>query len=737
MDRKAILKNMSLEEKVMLLQAKDDWSLNGVERLGVPSVVLTDGPSGVRLSNNDMTKTKPSTAIPTESILSSSWDTELIEKIGEMLAEECQEYGVSILLGPGVNAKRSPLGGRNFEYYSEDPYLSGKLAAAMITGVQKGGVGTSLKHFVANDQETRRFTADVTVDERTLWEMLLTPFEIAVKEAKPWTIMGAYPKLRGKHLCENSYILEDILREKFGYEGVVLSDWGAAVNKVESHKNGLDLETGTYSRSQELLEAVKNGEITEEELDTHADRVLALIEKAVNGQRKVSVDWDKHHELARKAAAESIILLKNADGILPLHKGIKLAVIGSMAEHPRFGGGGSSQVVPRKLDIPYEWISQMGEAVYASGYDGVRKNEKLIMEACHAAERKDAVIVFIGTMEAMESEGSDRKDMKLPESQISLVQALYKVNHNIILCNSSGAAIELQSVEHMAKAILHLGLCGEGCGSALTDILFGIVNPSGKLTETFPICLENTPTYPDFPGYNDNVVYHEGLLQGYRYYDTKKIRQLYPFGYGLSYTTFSYSNLSLSKDRLKNGESVRVSVDITNSGTREGSEIIQCYVSDPESYLVRPKKELKGFAKVYLMAGETKTVTMVLDERAFAYYVPHLDRYAVESGKFQILVGASSTDIRLYAEILFDSEDEVRLPLNIYNTMEEFYESDRYVDITRSIFEKLQINRESPLFPIIAGITLKDFPNFLRYLQIPRDVAEEMQQMILNGDKSK
>lgn len=735
MEKEKILESMSLEEKVFLLQAKDDWSLNGVERFGVPSVVLTDGPSGVRLSDSDFV-TLPATAIPTESILSASWDEELITEIGRMMAEECQQYGVGILLGPGVNAKRSPLGGRNFEYYSEDPYLSGKLATAMINGVQSMGVGTSLKHFVANDQETRRFTMDATVDERTLRELLLTPFEMAIKGAKPWTIMGAYPKLRGEHLCENSYILEEVLRDEYGYEGVVLSDWGAAVNKVLSHKHGLDLETGSYARAQELLDAVRSGEITEEELDVHVMRVLALIEKVVDGRRQVAVDWEAHHELARKAAAESIVLLKNEERMLPLKENGRIAVVGTFAKEPRFGGGGSSGTNPRQLDIPYDFISARSETVYAPGYSGEDADERLIGEACRAAEGKDAVVVFMGTTDVTESEGSDRKSLKLSAGQIALVQALAKVNQNIIVCNSSGAAVELGDVARLAKAVLHMGLAGEGGGAALADILFGKVNPSGKLTETFPVCLENTPTYPDFPGYDDNVVYHEGLLQGYRYYDTKKILPQYPFGYGLSYTTFTYSNLNLSASTLKNRESLQVSVDVTNTGTMEGSEIVQVYVTDLEAYLVRPEKELKGFARVNLKRQETKTVTITLDERAFAYYVPHLGRYAVESGRFGILVGASSADIRLQEEVWFDSEDEVRLPLGMHNTMGEFYQDDRYAEVTRQIYGQLQITEDAMLFPIISGITLKSLPDFMRFLQIPEEMAKGMQQMILNRGKS-
>lgn len=733
MDKEKILEEMSLEEKALLLQAKDAWTLNGVIRLGVPEVVLTDGPNGVRLTPSDVTEVIHSTAIPTESIISSSWDTKLLEKVGQMLAEECHYYRVGILLGPGVNAKRSPLGGRNFEYYSEDPYLSGKLAAAEIKGVQSDGVGTSLKHYVANDQETRRFTMDATVDERTLREILLTPFEIAIKEAKPWTIMAAYPKLRGTHLCENKYVLNDILRDEYGYEGVVLSDWGAVADKVASHKNGLDLETGSYESAGELMDAVNKGEITEEELNTHVMRVLSLLEKVQNGQKEITIDWEAHHKLAREAAAESIVLLKNDNNILPLKPGCKVAVIGAFAVNPRYGGCGSSGISPRQLDIPYEFIKNMSDAVYAKGYETEEPDQQLMDEACKIAKDQDAVIVFIGTTETSESEGSDRKNMKLPDSQIKLIEALKNVNSNLILCNSSGSAVELGIVEKAAKAVLHTGLAGEGGGAALADILFGKVSPSGKLSETFPICLENTPAYPNFPGTDDNVVYHEGLLQGYRYYDTKKIGVQYPFGFGLSYTTFEYSNLRLSSKKLTNGDSLMVEVDVTNTGNMEGSEIVQIYVSDPESTLVRPEKELKGFARVNLKPQETKTVTITLNERAFAYYVPYLKRYAIESGLFNILIASSSKDIRLQDDIYFDSHDELRLPLGMYNSLEEFYKDDRYAVATKEVFQEMNIPENSPVFPIASGMLLKDLPGFVKYFQISENEGKEMQRKILSA----
>lgn len=733
MDVHDVLAKLTLEEKVYLLQAKDGWSLNGVDRLGIPNVSLTDGPSGVRLAINEKMDTLPATALPTESCLSASWDETLVEELGHLMAEECQEYGVGVLLGPGVNAKRSPLAGRNFEYYSEDPFLSGKLAAAMIRGVQSLGVGTSLKHYVANDQETRRFTSDASVDERTLRELLLTPFEIAIKEAKPWTIMGAYPKLRGTQLCENAYVLKDILRDEYGYQGVVLTDWGACVHKVTAHKNGLDLETGSWERAQEMLDAVKTGKITEAEIDEHVLRVLELIDKVQSGRKGIKVDWERHHKVAQKSAAESIVLLKNEDKTLPLNPGCKVAVIGSFAAEPRYTGGGSSGVIPKQLDVPLDCISRYADAEYAAGYNSEEPNVQLIEEACETAKGKDFVIVFVGTTPAMESEGADRKNLSLPKSHLALLQELHKVNKSIVVCNFSGAAVELAPVESKAKAILHAGLFGEGGGAALADILFGKGNPSGKLTETFPIRLEHTPAFPYFPGTGDAISYHEGLLQGYRWYDTRKLPVQYPFGHGLSYTEFAYDNLRFSKEVLHNGETLTLSVDVTNFGAVAGAEVVQIYVSDVESMLVRPEKELKGFARVELEPGETKTVTIHLDERAFAYFVPHVGRYCVETGEFKILVAASSADIRLEGTIFFQSEDELREPLTMENTMEEYWNDNRYTETVRQVYAAIHVPEDSPMFPILSSMRLKVLPGVLKYIQIPEEQSIQYQQMILNA----
>ena len=643
-----IIKEMTTEEKVYLLQAKNAWKLNGVDRLGVPEIVLTDGPHGVRFTPEGAVEAIPSTAVPAESILSSSWDTDLLYQLGEMLAQECHEIGVDILLGPGVNGKRSPLAGRNFEYFSEDPYLAGKLAAAIIRGIQDNGVGTSLKHFVCNDQETRRFSADSNMDERTFREIYLKSFEIAIKEGKPWTIMGSYNKFRGDHVCENEYLLKDILRDEFGYEGTVLTDWGACCHKVRSHQNGLDLETGSFERAQEMLDAIEDGSLSMDVMDLHVRRVLELIDKVMEGRREVTVDWNAHHEMVRKAEEESMVLLKNQDDLLPLKEGSSVAVIGRFAMH-------------------------------------------------------------------------------LPEGQLALVRRIAAVNENIVLVNASGAPVELYPIEPQAKAILHTGLGGQALGGAVANILFGRSNPCGKLSETFPIYMEQNPSYPYFPGCGDEVFYSEGLLVGYRYYDTRKVPALYPFGFGLSYTKFEYSDLKLSADRMgREEDTLHVSLKVTNTGAMAGKEIVELYVRDEKSYLMRPLKELKGFAKVFLEAGETKTVEMDLPRDAFACYSPRLNRFAVEEGLFTIMACASVEDIRLTASVYVESADEVKPPLGPEDTIGEMLEDERYHDHALQTLSVLQITEDHPIFTVLKSCQIKSVPQFLTYLQIPLETGEEI-----------
>lgn len=716
-----VLEQLTLEEKVLLCQAKDMWHTNGVERLDIPGILLTDGPNGIRYNKPDSYLPEPSTAVPTESILSASWDRGLIRKVASLMAEECQYYGINVLLAPGVNAKRSPLGGRNFEYYSEDPYLTGTLAAEMIHTMQEHGVGTSIKHYAANDQETRRFTEDSSVDERTLREICLKPFEIVMKKAKPWTVMAAYPKLRGQHLCENSYLLQEILRKEYGYEGVVLSDWSATVNKVESHKNGLDLEMGSFYRKEELLSAVQSGDIGEETINEHAKRVLELIKKSLEGKKETDADWNAHHETAREASAKSAVLLKNEQGVLPLARGAHITVVGKFAEQPHIRGGGSSGTNSGSIDIPLTFIKEYADVVYAPGYESEQTDAVLIQEAAKAAKNTDAVIVFTGTTDLTESEGCDRINMLLPESQIDLVNAVAGVNANVIIVNSSGAPVEFRQIEGSVKAILHMGLGGEGMGKACAELLFGDANPSGKLSETFPIRIENTPAYPFYPGYNDDVIYHEEILVGYRYYDTKKIPVQYPFGHGLSYTSFTYSDLRLSTNELRNGEKLAISLKVKNTGNRIGEEIVQFYVSAPKSYMPRPEKELKEFAKVELKPGETKEIHVKLDDSAFSYYIPHLHRYAVESGEYIIMAAASSQDIRLSETIIYHSEDELRLPFTEYNSMGEFYNDDRYENVTKKVYTKLGITENHFMFPILSSIIVKDLPAVMALPKVSPD----------------
>lgn len=738
MNIEKILSELTVEEKVCLLEGKDIGYLNRVDRLDIPRILMVDGPHGVRVTSLSASDEEPyqfgeglpATCLPNAAAMAATWNLPLIANATKKLGLECQNYGVNVLLGPGVNGKRSPLGGRNFEYFSEDPLLSGKMAASFINGVQSEGVGTSLKHFAVNDQETRRMSVNANLDERTLREIYLRPFEIAIKEAHPWTVMASYNRVRGEYACENHYLLQDILRNEFGFDGVVISDWSAVVNKVAAHKNGLNIEMpGPGYRSQELMEAIEKGEFTLEELDDRVKPVLKLIEKAVNGIKKVMIDWEQHHKTAVEVAEEAVVLLKNQEDILPLSKNANIAVVGQFAKIPRFKGGGSANVTPRTLDLPLDSIQQFANVVYADGYDDDKTNDDLINEAKSIAAGKDAVIVFVATVD---TEGLDRKDMLLYEAHIRLINELAEVNPNIIVVNQSGSAVEFRQIDKAAKAILQSWILGEGGGSAIANILFGVANPSGKLSETFPVSLANTPAYQHFPGYKDEVYYNEGLLVGYRYYDTAEISPQYPFGFGLSYTNFAYSNLKLSKSEMKNGDKVAVSIDVTNTGKCYGKEVVQVYVEDLESLLFRPKKELKGFEKIDLQPGETKTVNIILDESAFSYFVPHLNRFAVESGMFRIKVGASSQDIRCCEILEFKSQDEVREPLTGHDLLKDFIHDDRYNEITEQLMKLLHMDEKSEFYLILYGSDVRNLPGMLAFVGIPMEVGEVLKNCLID-----
>lgn len=659
---------MTLEEKAGMCSGLDFWHMKGVERLGIPSIMLTDGPHGLRKQRASadhlgLFDSVPATCFPSAVGLASSWDRELIFKVGVALGEECQAEDVAILLGPGANIKRSPLCGRNFEYFSEDPYLSSRLAASHIQGVQSQGVGTSLKHFAANNQEHRRMTSDSVVDERTLREIYLASFEDAVREGQPWTVMCSYNKVNGTYASENEFLLTDILKEEWGHEGFVVSDWGAVNERVDGLAAGLELEMPASgdANDRKIVEAVRSGKLSEEKLNRAVERLLGIVCKAVNNKKANAVyDADAHHQLAREVARESMVLLKNEDGILPLRKEGKIALIGEFAVKPRYQGGGSSHIKPTKLeDIREEMVKSAGSGVqltYAQGYDLLKDatDDTLVEEAKLVAAQADVAVIFAGLPERYESEGFDRTHLRLPDNQIRLIEAVAQAQSRVVLVLSNGAPVEMPWLGGV-KGLLESYLGGQALGGAIADVLFGDANPSGKLAETFPQLLEHNPSQLNFPGEGDRVQYKEGLFVGYRYYDAKRIETLFPFGYGLSYTTFEYSNLVVSEKNIRDDEQVTVSVDVTNTGSSGGKEVILLYVRDIESSVIRPAKELKGFAKADLQPGETKTITFTMDKRSFAYYNVDLADWHVESGEFEILIGRSSKDIVLKDTVKVES----------------------------------------------------------------------------------
>lgn len=676
-DLKQLIAQMTLEEKAGLCSGHDFWRLKGIPRLGIPSIMVTDGPHGLRKQKEGadhvgLLDSVPATCFPSAAGIACSWDRELIARMGQALGEECQAENVSVLLGPGVNIKRSPLCGRNFEYFSEDPYLSSEMAAHHIRGVQSQGVGTSLKHFAANNQEHRRMTSDSVVDERTLREIYLASFEGAVTQAQPWTVMSAYNKVNGTFASEHPVLLNDILRDEWGFEGFVVSDWGAVNERADGLAAGLELEmpSSNGEGDRKIVEAVVSGKLSESLLDQAAERVLRIVFKAVNGSKEnAAYDPAAHHQLARRIARESMVLLKNDREILPLRREGSIAVIGELAVKPRYQGGGSSHVNPTKLDdILDAFTESAGENVkvsFSKGYELHRddEDEALAAEALRFAAEADTAVLFAGLPDRYESEGYDRSHLRLPANQIALIRAVAAVQPNLVIVLSNGAPIEMPWLAN-AKAVLEAYLGGQALGGAIADLLFGDANPCGKLAETFPNRLEDSPSYLYYVGEEDRVEYREGIFVGYRYFDTKKTEPLFPFGHGLSYTTFDYSNLVVAARRMRDDEPLSVQVDVTNTGSRRGKEIVQLYVRDLKPAVIRPDKELKGFVKVELEPGETKTVTFALDKRSFAFYDVGLKSWRVETGAFELLIGQSSRDIRLAEQVIVDSTTPP-VPMNV------------------------------------------------------------------------
>lgn len=649
-----IINSLSLEQKCALLSGGTVFTTRALPGKGIPAITLSDGPNGVRkqagaADHLGLNPSVPATCFPTSATVANSWDPALGEAVGAAMGEEAAAQGVSVLLGPGLNIKRSPLCGRNFEYFSEDPYLSGKMAAAYVRGIQKNGIAACPKHFAVNSQELRRMASDSIVDERTLREIYLTGFEMVVKEAHPKTIMSAYNLINGTYANENAHLLMDILRRDWGFDGAVVTDWGGSNDHALGVKNGSTLEMPVPGGDavRELMKAVQTGKITEADVDARLDELLELVftTKAAVDAAPGKFDADAHHALARRAAAQSIVLLKNENSLLPLAKGEKVAVIGDFAQTPRYQGAGSSAVNSIKVDSFLECLAESGlnSIGYAKGFDRQGKpDEALQAEAVLLAKNADVVLLCMGLDEIKESEGIDRADMKLAENQLALLAAVAAANPNVVVLLSAGSSLESAWLKD-CKALVYGCLGGQAGAGALVEVLTGAQNPCGKLAETWACRYADTPARENFGGDGPTVEYREGLYVGYRYYDTAGVPTAFPFGYGLSYTSFAYSDLNADE----NG----VSLTVTNTGSCAGAEVVQLYVAKPDAKIFRPAKELKGFVKVQLEAGESKTVTIPLDDKAFRYWNVVTDRWEVEGGSYQLLVGASSTDIRLSAAV--------------------------------------------------------------------------------------
>jgi len=699
----SILSEMTLEEKAALCTGASAWTTTPIERLGVPELTVSDGPHGVRRVpnvNSMAIESLPATCFPTASCLASTWDVELIGAMGQAMAEECVALNVDVLLGPGTNMKRSPLGGRNFEYFSEDPYLAGEMAASLINGVQSRGVGTSLKHYAANNQEFQRLSISAEVDERTLREIYLPAFEKAVKQAGPWTVMCAYNKLNGEYCSEHHWLLTDILKNEWGFKGMLVSDWGAVHDRVTSLNAGIDLEMpGPQERRVEaVMKAVQSGQLDEAVLDDSVRRILNIVFKAQETPKTGTFDVDAHHNLAYKIATEGMVLLKN-DGLLPLKSQGHIAVIGRSAESAHFQGGGSSHINPTRVAVPFKELqARAGEAelTYAEGYPADDSfQQEMIDQAVTNARSADVTVLYIALPNFKESEGYDRADLDLTEQQVALIKAVARVQPKTIVVLNNGAPVAMNAWLDDVGAVLEAWMMGQAGGTAIAEVLFGKANPCGKLSETFPLKLSDTPAYINWPGGASEVRYGEGLFIGYRYYDAKQMPVLFPFGFGLSYTTFTYSNAKVSATSFKDVDGVTVTLDVTNTGKIAGKEIVQLYVHDRKSALVRPEKELKGFAKVELQPGETRSISIPLDFRAFAFYHPSYKQWITEDGEFDLLIAASSADVRESLTVTLESTLTLPCILDKESTIREWITDPHGKLVFGPLYEQVKAhNRE-------------------------------------------
>ncbi len=728
-----IIAQMTLREKAALCTGATAWTTTPVERLGVPELFVADGPHGVRRvpdTNSMAIDALPATCFPTASATACSWDRTLLHQMGQALAAEAIALGVDVLLGPGVNMKRTPACGRNFEYFSEDPYLAGELAGSLIDGVQSRGVGTSLKHFAANSQEYQRMTISAEIDERTLREIYLPAFETAVRKARPWTVMCAYNRVNGVYASEHHELLTQVLKQEWGFEGFVVSDWTAVHNRVAALRAGLDLEMpGPRPRRVEaVVDAVQTGELDEAALNEAVRRILRIVFKATETPKGGSFDAAGHHGLARRIAAESMVLLKN-DGILPLHNVNRIAVVGRAAQEAHFQGGGSSHITPTQVDVPIDELKKLASGAritYSEGYPVDDSNQPdLIAEAVAAARAADVALLYVALPTFKESEGYDRADLDLSTHQVALIQAVTAVQPRTVVILNNGSALAMSAWIDGAAAVLEAWMTGQAGGGAIADIVFGATNPSGKLAETFPLRLADTPAYLNYPGEAGYVRYGEGIFIGYRYYDAREQPVLFPFGHGLSYTTFEYSAPRVSAAAFRDVDGVTVSLDVTNTGPVAGKEVVQIYVHDCQASLARPPKELKGFAKVELQPGETRTVTMDLDLRAFAFFHPGYGRWITEDGEFDILVGASSADIRGVATVKLQSTMMLPSLLGPLSTLRQWRDDLRGRAVVEPLYAQIkagvsatfggeseEVDEDTESMQFLLGMPLPDLLEF-------------------------
>ena len=695
--------DLTLEEKAALTSGTNPWSLGNVAAKGLPNYTITDGPHGLRKAQNtgsmDVEENVPATCFPPAAGMACSWNPELVERVGEAMGEECIQEQVAVILGPGVNIKRNPLGGRCFEYWSEDPYLAGHTAVGIVKGVQSKGVGTSLKHFAANNQETDRLRISATISPRAMREIYLPAFEYIVKTAQPWTVMCSYNKINGVFSSQNRWLLTDVLRGEWGFKGIVMSDWGPVGDRVAAPNAGLNLEMPPSNTDNQIVAAAKDGRIPATQLDEMAQGMIDLVAKARPAMSRdgYRYDVDAHNEVARQAAVESMVLLKNEDATLPVAKGAKIAVIGEFARTPRYQGAGSSLINPTKLTSFLDALEERGVAAdFAPGFtlDDAAQDPALTEQAVTAAEQADVVLLFLGLPAAYESEGFDRTTLDIPAKQVEVLEAVAAANPNVAVVLSNGSVVSLPW-QGRAKAILETWLLGQAGGAALADVVFGDETPSGKLAQTIIDDVNDDPSAMNWPGEEGHVDYGEGVFVGYRYYDTFRKQVTYPFGYGLSYATFDVHDATVAKTGPRTAE---VTVTVTNTSDVAGAETVQVYVAPPKAKVARPVHELKGFAKVALEPGESKNVTIALDDRAFAYWSERFDDWHVEGGTYTVEVGVSSRDIISRLDVEIDDDGKI-MNLDEWSTFGEWLDDPIGAPILQHVLDDMGKEAGRPIIP--------------------------------------